>query len=298
MKTNVGHLESAAGVAGLIKVVLGLGHGVVPGQLHWERPSEHVRWSELPLEVVTESREWEPIAGRRIAGVSSFGFSGTNAHVVVESWEQAGRLARQPPREEVLVVTARTEAALRALAERYAEFLSRSEPGSESDWSEICYTAAVGRAVFGERLAVVAESKPAAAEKLGQWLRGVSVAGVIRGRCERGSERGSLSRALRLRWQRSLCAARRWTGPALGWAEAAAGGTADATPFSGSVTGSKRVRRSKPRAARRRGEVFLGVVCARPVCAVSMRRSWMRRAGWGSMWWKAARCCRRRAIWS
>ena len=182
VKTNVGHLESAAGVAGLIKVVLGLGHGVLPGQLHWERPSEHVRWSELPLEVVTESRAWPAIGGRRIAGVSSFGFSGTNAHVVVESWEQPAEISDGAPREEVLVVTARTERALRALVERYAKFLAESE----SDWSEICYTAAVGRAVFGERLAVVAQSKAAAAEKLGQWLRGVGVEGVYTGQVRAG----------------------------------------------------------------------------------------------------------------
>jgi 3-oxoacyl-(acyl-carrier-protein) synthase/NADPH:quinone reductase-like Zn-dependent oxidoreductase/acyl carrier protein len=186
VKTNVGHLESAAGVAGLIKVVLGLEHGVVPAQLHWEQPSEHVRWSEFPLEVVTESREWLPIGGRRIGGVSSFGFSGTNAHVVVEGWEQPTQILDAGPREGVLVVTARTEAALRALAERYAEFLSQSESGSESDWSEICYTAAVGRAVFGERLAVVAESKPAAAEKLRQWLRGGSAEGVYAGQVRAG----------------------------------------------------------------------------------------------------------------
>jgi 3-oxoacyl-(acyl-carrier-protein) synthase/NADPH:quinone reductase-like Zn-dependent oxidoreductase/acyl carrier protein len=186
VKTNVGHLESAAGVAGLIKVVLGLEHGVVPAQLHWEQPSEHVRWSELPLEVVTESREWLPIGGRRIGGVSSFGFSGTNAHVVVEGWEQPTQILDAGPREGVLVVTARTEAALRALAERYAEFLSQSESGRESDWSEICYTAAVGRAVFGERLAVLAESKAAAAAKLRQWLRGGSAAGVYAGQVRAG----------------------------------------------------------------------------------------------------------------
>ena len=175
VKTNVGHLESAAGVAGLIKVVLGLQHGVIPGQLHWSGPSEHVRWSELPLEVVTESREWAPIGGRRIGGVSSFGFSGTNAHVVVESWEE-DRVweSESEPREEVLVVTARTEAALRELAGRYAVFLGESGSG----WSEICWTAAVGRAVFGERLAVVAWSKTEAAGKLREWLGGDSVVGV------------------------------------------------------------------------------------------------------------------------
>ena len=179
VKTNVGHLEAAAGVAGLIKVVLGLQHGVIPGQLHWSGPSEHVRWSDLPLEVVNESRRWDAIGGRRIGGVSSFGFSGTNAHVVVEGWEEdgAGQPQSAAPREEVLVVTARTEAALRDLVERYAAFLEWSESG----WSEICWTAAIGRAVFAERLAVVGWSKAEAAEKLREWLRESSASGVHRG---------------------------------------------------------------------------------------------------------------------
>ncbi len=108
-------------------------------------------------------------------GVSSFGFSGTNAHVVVESWEEDRAWEPESePREEVLVVTGRTEAALREQAGRYAEFLEASGSG----WSEICWTAAVGRAVFGERLAVVAWSKAEAAEKLREWLRGDSVSGV------------------------------------------------------------------------------------------------------------------------
>ncbi len=191
VKTNVGHLESAAGVAGLIKVVLGLEHGVVPGQLHWERPSEHVRWEDLPLEVVTEARAWEPIEGRRIAGVSSFGFSGTNAHVVVEGWPkkaepEKAEPAETEPREEVLVITARTEAALRALGERYAEFLAETDSG----WSGICWTAAVGRAVFGERLAVVARGKAEAAEKLRSWQRGELAPGVHRGAVRVGQRPG------------------------------------------------------------------------------------------------------------
>ncbi len=189
VKTNIGHLESAAGVAGLIKVVLGLEHGMVPAQLHWEHPSEHVRWAELPLEVVTEARAWEPIAGRRIAGVSSFGFSGTNAHVVVEGWQQPAPIPDTEPREDVLAITARTEAALRALVERYAEFLLQTEAG----WSEICYTAAVGRAVFGERLAVVAASKAECAEKLRSWLRGESLPSVHRGAVKAGQRAGSAS---------------------------------------------------------------------------------------------------------
>jgi acyl transferase domain-containing protein len=182
VKTNIGHLESAAGVAGLIKVVLGLQHGVVPGQLHCEHPSEHVRWGELPLEVVTQAREWQPIAGRRIAGVSSFGFSGTNAHVVLEGWYGEVQPVESGPREEVLALSARTEAALRALVERYVEFL----PQTDSGWSEICHTAAVGRAVFGERLAVVGASKVECAEKLRTWLAGASAPGVHRGTVKAG----------------------------------------------------------------------------------------------------------------
>jgi acyl transferase domain-containing protein/NADPH:quinone reductase-like Zn-dependent oxidoreductase/NAD(P)-dependent dehydrogenase (short-subunit alcohol dehydrogenase family)/SAM-dependent methyltransferase/acyl carrier protein len=165
VKTNVGHLESAAGVAGLIKVVLGMQHGEIPAQLHWERPSEHVRWEELPLEVVTEARAWEPIDGRRIAGVSSFGFSGTNAHVVLESSAEPERLEEEG-REEVLVLSARTAGSLRHQAERYADLLEKTQ----SRWEDICYTAAVGRSVFGERLAVAASSRAEAARKLRLWL--------------------------------------------------------------------------------------------------------------------------------
>ena len=189
VKTNVGHLESAAGVAGLIKVVLSLQHGVIPGQLHWSGPSEHVRWSDLPLEVVNESRVWEPIGGRRIGGVSSFGFSGTNAHVVVEGYAEESGEPKSSASEEVLVVTARTEAGLRELVERYTTFLESSGSG----WSEICWTAAIGRAVFAERLAVVAWSKEEAAEKLRKWLREGSASGVHRGHVSVGRRAGGAS---------------------------------------------------------------------------------------------------------
>ncbi len=181
VKTNVGHLESAAGVAGLIKLVLGLQHGVLPGQLHWERPSQHVRWDELPLEVLTQARQWDPISGRRIGGVSSFGFSGTNAHVVVEDWPEEA-CAEIDPGEEVLAITARSEAALRALVERYTEFL----PQTGAAWCDICYTAAVGRAVFSERLAIVASGKADCVEKLRRWLAGASVPGMYRGTVRAG----------------------------------------------------------------------------------------------------------------
>ena len=83
VKTNIGHLEAAAGVAGLIKAVLALEHGQIPAHLHFEQPSPHIRWEQLAVRVPVQLEQWHrPAKGRRIAGVSSFGFSGTNAHIV------------------------------------------------------------------------------------------------------------------------------------------------------------------------------------------------------------------------
>ncbi len=87
VKTNFGHLEAAAGVAGIIKVVLSLQHRQIPPHLHFKTPNPHIDWDKLELEVPTTLREWNAIENRRIAGVSSFGFSGTNAHIVLEESE-------------------------------------------------------------------------------------------------------------------------------------------------------------------------------------------------------------------
>ena len=84
VKTNIGHLEAAAGIAGLIKVILSLEHEVLPQHLHFQNPSPHIPWDRLPVRVVDEAIPWERDGRPRIAGVSSFGFSGTNAHVIVE----------------------------------------------------------------------------------------------------------------------------------------------------------------------------------------------------------------------
>jgi phthiocerol/phenolphthiocerol synthesis type-I polyketide synthase C len=182
VKASIGHLESAAGVAGLIKLVLSLEHEEIPGQVHWQRPSSHVRWEELPLEVITDARALEPIEGRRIGGVSSFGFSGTNAHLVVE----ARSLEAPDPSSEgenVLVMSARTELALRELAERYSKFLATN---AEYTWAEICHTAGMGRAPMSERLAVVAGNRREAAGKLQGWLRGEMIEGITSGHISAG----------------------------------------------------------------------------------------------------------------
>ena len=90
VKTNIGHLEAAAGIAGLIKAVLALEHEAIPAHLHLQRPNPHMAWASLPFEIPTGLTAWPREARPRVAGVSSFGFSGTNAHVIVEE-APAGR---------------------------------------------------------------------------------------------------------------------------------------------------------------------------------------------------------------
>src|SRR5262249_24741923 len=137
-KTNIGHLEAAAGIAGLIKVVLALVHEEIPRQLHFLTPNPHVPWQELPVQVVTETIPWPRGQRRRLAGVSSFGFSGTNAHVLLE---EAPAVEASPAGGErplqVLALSARTEPALRELAERYRQQLG----ASAESLADLCHTA-------------------------------------------------------------------------------------------------------------------------------------------------------------
>src|SRR5690606_5047034 len=117
IKSNIGHAQAAAGVAGVIKMVEAMRRGVVPKTLHVDAPSPHVDWSSGAVELVTEARAW-PEAGRpRRAAVSSFGISGTNAHVIVEGVDEEPAAAPESvPGVVPVVLSARDEGALRALA--------------------------------------------------------------------------------------------------------------------------------------------------------------------------------------
>ena len=121
VKTNIGHLEAAAGIAGLIKVILSMERGLIPKQLHFHQPNPLIGWEGLGVKVTDEATPWP--AGPKIAGVSSFGFSGTNAHVVVEEPPahvpemRAEPASEGEPRDHVLVLSARNEAALKEMAE-------------------------------------------------------------------------------------------------------------------------------------------------------------------------------------
>jgi acyl transferase domain-containing protein len=174
-KTNVGHLEAAAGVCGIIKVALSLHHRQIPAHLNLTTPSPQIKWDELPVVVPTRTIDWAPSSGTRVAGVSSFGFSGTNAHVVLAEATPAAPPADLPPdgqRAELLVLSAYTPQALSATAGTYRAFLERDESRSAATWPEITRAAAVQRSHLPIRMSVVARSATEAAERLGAAARG------------------------------------------------------------------------------------------------------------------------------
>lgn len=124
VKTNIGHLEAAAGVAGVIKVALALDAGRLPAQLHFARPSTEIDWARLPVRVVDSARAWPRSARPRVAGVSSFGFSGTNAHVLLSEPPPAARAAADVAAPvPMLPVSARTPAALESLCHAHIDRL-------------------------------------------------------------------------------------------------------------------------------------------------------------------------------
>jgi myxalamid-type polyketide synthase MxaB len=162
VKTNIGHSETAAGVAGLIKVALAIKHQQLPPNLHFQTPNPDIAFG--PLRVQTQLTNWKQPKGLpRIAGINSFGFGGTNAHVVVSEVVIKGKQKKsaksaKPDQQNdrsrhILALSAKTAAALKALVQRYLEQLD-----SATNLADLCFSANTRRSHFSQRLAVVAES--------------------------------------------------------------------------------------------------------------------------------------------
>jgi acyl transferase domain-containing protein/acyl carrier protein len=194
-KTNIGHLESAAGIAGLIKVVLSLQHEVLPRNLHFENPSPNIPWDSLPVRVVDKAIPWQADGRLRRAGTSSFGFSGTNAHVLIEEARPQSAVAEEFSAADVeaasepvtgdepvgvLPLSARSPEALVALAQRYGIWL---EAHPEVDIADVCFTAGVGRSHFEHRAALVVDSVQGARELLAGLTENRLGPGAARGEC-------------------------------------------------------------------------------------------------------------------
>ncbi|MCB5906963.1 type I polyketide synthase [Streptomyces pinistramenti] len=157
VKTNIGHTDTAAGIAGLIKTVLALEDGTLPATLHFTGPNPRIDFAATPFQVVTQARKWETGRLPRRAGVSSFGIGGTNAHVVLEEAPLPAPAAAPPaPAEQLLVLSARTPTALDAMAERLSQHLSRHP---ELPLDAVARTLQTGRHAFAHRRYLVCSDR-------------------------------------------------------------------------------------------------------------------------------------------
>ena len=169
VKTNIGHLEAAAGIAGLIKVVLAMQHREIPPHLHLTELNPHIVAQQNSVVIPTEPVSWQKNPEcQRIAGISSFAFTGTNAHVVLE---EAPVKVSVPTRNErplhLLTLSAKNETALQIMAADMTHYLAQHQ---ETSLADLCFTANTGRSHFDHRAAVVADSL----EELGQQLAAIT----------------------------------------------------------------------------------------------------------------------------
>ncbi|NEQ64745.1 MAG: SDR family NAD(P)-dependent oxidoreductase [Symploca sp. SIO2D2] len=193
LKTNMGHLEAAAGIAGLIKVVLQLRHQEIFPHLHLKEPNSYINWDELPISIPTQPIPWSVDSQKRIGGVSSFGFSGTNAHVVLEEAPELSRGERMEAGTRgrgdaesgagerllyLLTLSAKTEAALKESIARYQYYL---EAHPELKVGDVCYSANTGRSHFQHRLAIITSDQKELANKLAKISAGEEELGVFSG---------------------------------------------------------------------------------------------------------------------
>jgi thioester reductase-like protein len=170
VKSNIGHLEPAAGIAGLTKVLLSLSHGQIPPNLHLNSGNSKVDWDRLAVTIPTAVRDWSRSERPRIAAISSFGASGTNAHTIVREAPALAARAELPQRAEALLLSARTPAALHTLAERYRAMLR----DTDVPVADLCWSSQTGRARLGHSLSVVGASTEDLAAALGDHLDGTA----------------------------------------------------------------------------------------------------------------------------
>lgn len=167
VKANIGHLDPAAGVTGLIKSVLMLQHQEIPRQMHVEKLNTRIPWQQLPLAIPMERSHWTSHGEPRVAGVSAFGMSGVNAHVLVQEalLQQKGTPVTDPERPYLLPLSSHSQESLATLVQSYLHFL-REEVTADEDLPDICYTAGVRRTHHDFRVAVAGRSRAELAAQL------------------------------------------------------------------------------------------------------------------------------------
>ncbi len=200
VKTNIGHVEGAAGVAGLIKAALCLKHRGLPATLHFQTPNPSIPWDSLPLVIYPNYRPWPAISGSAIAGVNSFGIAGTNAHLVLEeapvqmaegtkqisaSGERDGKSGSPGCQEatgtlHLLPLSAHTSEALKARAEAIGKLVRNKE--NQGNLEDLCYTASLRRAHHEFRLAVVGRTSQEFSDQFEAFLHDEARPGLSSGR--------------------------------------------------------------------------------------------------------------------
>lgn len=169
VKANLGHMEAASGMAGIVKAILALKHRALPPQIHLETPNPHIDFPGLNLQPVTEYLDLAKDSGQPlVAGVNSFGFGGANAHVLLQEYHQDSVNTHAPEALPPLFLSARSDAALSALAERYATQLTDR---TETDYYDIAYAAAYRRDRLEKRLALAVGGPAEAAKKLAIYAK-------------------------------------------------------------------------------------------------------------------------------
>lgn len=195
VKTNIGHLEPAAGIASLLKVLLAMKHRQIPALLHFDTLNPYIDLTGSPFYIVDKTRDWLPIRGAdgtslpRRAGVSSFGWGGANAHVVLEEYlPREAALASRTVEPQLVVLSAKSVDRLRA----YVESMLAHVEQHHIDLSDFAYTLQVGRDALEERLAVIVGSIEKLRRKLRAWLKDeTQIDGLYRGRVSRGKDVGA-----------------------------------------------------------------------------------------------------------
>ena len=185
VKGNIGHLETASGVASLIKVILMMQHGQIPPQRNFKTLNPNIEQLGLTLKIPTELTPWNVADRPRIAGISGFGFGGTNAHVIVEAWPNRVVESRAQFERPMHLATfsAFSPEALKTLAGMYVEHLTRNPTLAIAD---VCHTLTVGRTHLPERLALPVESTAKLAEQLKTFVDTGKLAGASIGTARRG----------------------------------------------------------------------------------------------------------------
>ena len=167
VKTNIGHLEAASGIASLIKTILSLQKETIPANLHLQQPNQQIDWQSSPFVLPKDNLPWKKEQSR-IAGVSAFGFSGTNAHVIVsEAPDTKDDSTVIRPNSNLFTLSARNKPALQQLANDYAQYLQKNP---NLNLEDICLTVNLGRSHFNHRLALTATSTKELQTKLTQFI--------------------------------------------------------------------------------------------------------------------------------